>query len=193
MIFVKRCVLYSTNRKTRAAHTNGTMEEQNVIERSERRPSSTAIFFACLFAIVGLGTTIAYCSGIMNGVGHLEKVPFVVPDWLVIAIPPVVFLHQALALWLTLRQNVYTDNGRMVRTWTWIFQVTLFLMISFLPYFVFNGMPVAAYIVSTITCAVALGATILTYRQTVGGGVLMTILTAVLALVMIYLGYWAFA
>ncbi len=152
-----------------------------------------ALFFACMFAILGVGTTIAYCSGIMNGVSHIEKIPFVVPDWLVIAIPPVLFLHQALALWLTLRQNVYTDTGRMVRTWTWVFQIAYFLLLAFTPYFVFNGMPVAGYIMATLACAAALGATILTYRQTVGGGVLMTILLAVTALVMIYLGYWAFA
>lgn len=175
------------------AHTNGTMEDQNVIVKAERRPSSMAILLTCLFVIVGLGTTIAYCSGIMNGVQHLQKAPFVSPDWVAIAIPPVVLLHQALALWQTLNQNVYTENGRMVRNWTIVFQTVLFLLIAFAPYFLFNSMEVAAYIVTTIAFATALGATILSYMQSKAAGVLMTILTAVVGLVMVYLGYWAFA
>ena len=155
--------------------------------------SNTALFWSLLFAIVGIGTTIAYCSGIMNGIRGIQRAPFVAPDWLVIALPPVLFVHQMLAMFMTLKQNVYTTNGRMIRIWTWVFQVTLFLMLAFLPYFVFHSMPVGAYIVSTFTCAAALGATILTYRQTVGGGVLMTILLIVTSIVMLYLGYWAFA
>ena len=152
-----------------------------------------AMLIAVFFTVVGIGTTIAYCSGIMNGIGGIQRAPFVAPNWLVIALPPVLFVHQAWALYLTLRQNVYTTNGRMVRLWTWAFQIPLFLLIAFTPYFVFHGMPVGAYIASTFTSAMALGATVLTYRQTVGGGVLMTILTAVTMVVMLYLGYWAFA
>ena len=166
--------------------------EERVI-KSERRMSNTALFWSLVFAIVGIGTTIAYCSGIMNGIRGIQRAPFVAPDWLVIALPPVLFVHQALAMYLTLKQNVYTTNGRMVRLWTWAFQIMLFLLLAFLPYFVFHSMPVGAYIVSTFAAAMALGATILTYRQTVGGGVLMTILFAVTTVVMIYLGYWAFA
>lgn len=166
--------------------------EESVIVKSERRPSSVALFFACMFAILGVGTTIAYCSGIMNGVHGLQKAPFVVPDWIVIALPPVLFFHQALAMFLTLRENIYTANGRMVRTWTWIFQVPLFLLTAFTPYFIFNNMIVVAYVMSTVASALALGATILTYRQTIAGGVIMTVFTAVTMLIMIYLAYWAF-
>lgn len=146
-----------------------------------------------MFSILGVGLTIAYCSGIMDGIRNTANLPFIVPQWLVLAIPPVLFFHQALGLYFALKQNVYTESGRMVRVWTWVFQVSLFFMMAFTPYLAFHNQPLAAYVMSTITAALALGATILTYRQSVAGGVVMTILFLVLSLLMIYLGYWAFA
>ena len=167
--------------------------EEKVIVKSERRMSSTALFISCVFAIVGIGLTIAYSSGILSGVQYIQRAPFTVPNWLVIALPPVLFAHQAIALFLTLRQNVYSRELRSVRNATWVFQVLLFLTLAFLPYFVWGGMLTAAFAVATVSAALALGAMILTYRQTIGGGVLMTILFLVTALIMLYLGYWTFA
>ncbi|MCH5158908.1 MAG: hypothetical protein J1F33_06920 [Clostridiales bacterium] len=167
--------------------------EEKVIVKSERRVSNTVLFIGCVFAIVGLGLTIAYCSGIFRGVQYIQRTPFVVPDWLVIALPPVLFLHQAIAMFLTLRQNVYSSELRSVRKATWVFQVLLFFTLAFLPYFVWGGMMTGAFAVATIASALALGSTILTYRQTVGGGVWMTILFIVSALITLYIGYWAFA
>ena len=54
-------------------------------------------------------------------------------------------------------------------------------------------MPTAAYIMSSITTALALGTTILCYRQSIAAGVVMTVFLVVVGLIMIYLGYWAFA
>ena len=167
--------------------------EEKVIVKSERRVSDTVLFIGCVFAIVGLGLTIAYCSGIFYGVQHIQRAPFVVPNWLVIALPPVLFLHQAVALFLTLRQNVYSRELRSVRRATWVFQVMLFFTLAFLPYFVWGGMMAGAFAVATVSSALALGTLILTYRQTIGGGVWMTILFIVTSLIMLYLGYWAFA
>lgn len=151
------------------------------------------LFIGCMFAILGIGTTIAYCSGIFGGVQYIQRAPFVVPDWLVISLPPVLFLHQALAMFLTLRQNVYTNELRSVRNATWVFQIMLLIALAFLPYFVWGGMLTAAFAVATIASSIALGTMILTYRQTIGGGVLLTVLFAVTSLIMLYLGYWAFA
>ncbi len=99
----------------------------------------------------------------------------------------------ALSLYLALRENIYTSQGRMVRAWMWVFWLTLFVATAILPYFVFRGMPVAAYIVASIAGGLALGTTILSYQQSIGAGVVMTIFTAVMSVIMIYLGYWAFA
>lgn len=153
-----------------------------------------ALFWVCVLATVGIGLTIAYCSGIFGRVsGYASKLPFVIPKWLVIATPPVLFLHLGIALYLVLNENVYTDSGRMVRGWTWAFWITLFVATAITPYFIYHGMPVAAYIMSTIATALAAGTTILAYRQTIGGGVVMTVFFIVVALIMFYLGFWAFA
>ncbi len=166
--------------------------EEKVIVKSEKRVSNVMLFIGCMFAILGLGTTIAYCSGIFSGVQYIQRAPFVVPDWLVIALPPVLFLHQAIAMYLTLRQNIYSNELRSIRNASWVFQILLFLALAFLPYFVWGGMLTTAFAVATVACSIALGTLILTYRQTIGGGVLMTILFVVTSLIMIYLGYWAF-
>lgn len=152
-----------------------------------------ALFWACVLTTVGIGLTIAYCSGIFGGVyAYASKLPFRIPRWLVIATPPVLFLHLGIALFLVLNENVYTEYGRMVRGWTWAFWITLFISTAITPYFIYHGMPVAAYIMSTIATALSVGTTILAYRQSVGAGVVMTIFTVVVALIMVYLGYWAF-
>lgn len=169
------------------------MENNSIIAKDEKRPSSIVLFSVIMLATLGLGLTVAYCSGILNGTANLAPTPFTLPDWLVIAIPPVMFFELALGLFFTLRENIYTANGRMVRVWTWIFWCALFLMTAFTPYFIFNGMPIAAYIMATITTALAIGTTILVYRQTLAGGVMMTVFLAISMLVMVYLGYWVFA
>ncbi len=184
--------IFKPNNADKNRHTRITMEK-SVIVNAEKRPSNIAIFFACMFTILGVGLTIVYCSGILGGMKNTANLPVEIPYWLTLAIPPVVFFHQALALFLTLKQNVYTESGRMVRTWTWVFQVALFLMMCFTPYLAFHNQPIASYVMSTVTAALALGATVLTYRQTIAGGVVMSILFVVLSLIMIYLGYWAFA
>ncbi len=155
--------------------------------------SNAALFWVCMIVTLAIGLTVAYCSGIINGVQNIEVAPFVAPDWLVIALPPVLFLHMALPLYLALRENIYTSQGRMVRAWMWVFWLTLFVATAILPYFVFHGMPVAAYIVASLAGGLALGTTILSYQQSIGAGVVMTIFTAVMSVIMIYLGYWAFA
>lgn len=167
--------------------------EQSVIVNAERRPSNVAIFFACMFTILGVGLTIAYCSGIMEGIRNTSSLPFIIPRWIVLSIPPILFFHQALGLFFALKENVYTTGARMVRAWTWVFQVSLFLMMCFTPYLIYHNQPVGAYVMSTITAALALGATILTYRQSIAGGIVMTILFLALSLIMIYTGFWAFA
>lgn len=151
------------------------------------------LFWVVMLVTLSIGLTVAYSSGILGGVRYIQKAPFVVPDWLVIALPPVLFLHMGLSLFFALRENVYTTGGRMVRTWMWIFWVALFAALSFLPYFVFHGMPVAGYIVSSLAGGLALGSTILMYQHSGAAGVVMTILLAVTTVIMIYLGYWAFA
>ena len=115
------------------------------------------------------------------------------PKWLVIATPPILFFHLGLALYFVLRENVYTDNGKMVRGWTWAFWITLFIATAITPFFIYHNMPTAAYIMSSITTALALGTTILCYRQSIAAGVVMTVFLVVVGLIMIYLGYWAFA
>ena len=167
--------------------------ENSVSVRNERRLSSMALFWVCVLATVGIGLTISYCSGIFGKVsGYASQLPFIIPKWLVIATPPVLFFHLGLALYLVLNQNVYTDNGRMVRGWTWAFWITLFVATSITPYFIYYGMPVAAYIMSSITTALAIGTTILAYRSSISAGVVMTIFLIVVTLIMVYLGYWAF-
>ncbi len=54
-------------------------------------------------------------------------------------------------------------------------------------------MPTAAYVLSSITTALALGTTILCYRNAISAGVVMTIFFIVVTLLMVYIGYWAFA
>ncbi len=174
------------------AHTNGTMEEK-VIVKTEKRLSNMTLFWVSVLLTLGVGLTIAYCSGIINGVDHIEIAPFTVPNWLVIALPPVLFLHMGVALYFAIRENIYTEQGRAVRTWMWVFWLTLFAALAMLPYFVFNGMPIAAYIVASLAGGLALGSTILMYLHSVPAGITMTILLAVTSVIMIYLGYWAFA
>ena len=165
----------------------------SVIVRDEKRMSSAALFIVCVLATVGIGLAISYSSGIFGGVANPSALPFIIPRWLVIALPPILYLHLAIALFLVLRENVYTDNGRMVRGWTWAFWLTLFVATSMTPFFIYYNMPIAAYIMSSITTALALGTTILAYKQSIGSGVVMTIFFLVVALIMVYLGFWAFA
>lgn len=167
--------------------------ENSVIVNDEKRLSGTALFLLCVLATVGIGLAISYSSGIFGGVKNAASLPFVIPRWLVIAAPPVLFFHMGLALFLTLRENVYTENGRIVRGWTWAFWVTTFIATAITPFFIYHGMPIAAYIMSSITTALALGTMMLCYKNAVSAGVVMTIFFIVVALIMIYLGYWAFA
>ena len=155
--------------------------------------SNAALFWTCMLVSLAIGLTITYCSGIFGGVGRIQKSPFTVPDWLVIALPPVVFIHMGLSLFFALRENVYSTGSRMVRTWMWVFWTLLFAAQSMLPYFVFHRMPVAAYIVASLAGGLALGTTILMYQHAISAGIVMTILTAVTSIMIIYLGYWAFA
>ena len=167
--------------------------ENSVIVKNEKRLSGVALFLLCVLTTVGIGLTVSYCSGIFGNVANTARLPFIIPKWLVIAMPPVLFLHLGVALFLVLRENVYTDNGKMVRGWTWAFWITLFIATAITPYFIYHNMPIAAYIMASITTALALGTMILAYRQSVGAGVVMGIFFIVVALIMVYLGYWAFA
>ena len=165
--------------------------EKSVIA-NERRMSSVALFIVCVLATVGIGLTVSYCSGIFGRVPYASALPFVIPKWVVIAIPPVLFVHLGISLFLVLNQNVYTQNGKMVRGWTIAFWVATFIATAITPYFIYHGMPIAAYILSSITTALAFGTMILSYRQSVGAGVVMSIFFIVVALIMVYLGFWAF-
>lgn len=167
--------------------------ENSVIVKDEKRMSSTALFWVCVLATVGIGLAISYSSGIFGGVVNASKLPFIIPKWLVIATPPVLFLHLGIALYFVLNANVYTQNGKMARAWTIAFWATLFIATAITPFFIYHGMPVAAYIVSSIATALAIGTTILCYTQSTAGGIVMTVFFIVVALIMVYLGYWAFA
>lgn len=180
------------NKIRNAAHTNGTMEN-SVIVKTEKRLSNVALFLLCTLATVGIGLAVSYCSGIFGRVANSANLPFIIPKWLVIATPPILFFHLGLALYFVLRENVYTDKGKMVRGWTWAFWITLFIATAITPFFIYHNMPTAAYIMSSITTALALGTTILCYRQSIAAGVVMTVFLVVVGLIMIYLGYWAFA
>lgn len=173
-------------------HTNGTMEN-TVIVKDEKRLSSMTLFWVCVLTTIGLGLLVAYFSGIFGGVNNIEKAPLLVPDWVVIALFPVIYLHMGLALFFTLNQNVYTESGKNVRGWTWVFWLALFAAVSMTPYFLFHGMTVASYITASLAGGLALGATILMYQQSIAAGITMTILLAVVSLMMAYLGYWSFA
>ena len=166
--------------------------EETVVIKNERRLSDTTLFLVSVLGTVGIGLLISYFSGIMNGLGNLPNIPYVFPAWSIIIMPPVLFLHLGVALYLTLRQNVYTDGGRMVRAWTWVFWTLLFIATAITPYFVFHNMAVASYIVATIGCALALGTMILMYKQSFAAGAVMTVFFLVSVSVMVYLGYWAF-
>lgn len=155
--------------------------------------SGVALFLVCVLTTVGIGLAISYCSGIFGRVANPSRLPFIIPKWLVIATPPILFLHLGVSLFFVLRENVYTDNGRMTRNWTWAFWITLFIATAITPFFIYHNMPIAAYIMSSITTALAIGTTILSYRQSGGAGVVMTVFFIVVALIMVYLGYWAFA
>ncbi len=174
------------------AHTNGTMED-SVVVRNQRRLSDAALFWVCTLLTVGIGLAIAYSSGIINGQNGLTNLPYRFPDWSIIVMPPVLFLHLGLALFFALRQNVYTANGRTARVWMWVFWTALFVATSIAPYFVFYNMPLASYIVATIGCALAIGTMILMYYHSTAAGIVMTIFFLVSVSTMVYLGYWAFA
>ncbi|MBD5131029.1 MAG: hypothetical protein HDT28_00305 [Clostridiales bacterium] len=165
----------------------------SVIVKNERKMSSMALFWVCVLTTVGIGLAISYSSGIFGGVQNAAGLPFRIPRWLVIAAPPVLFLHLGIALYAALNANIYSENLKMVRGWMWAFWITTFIATAITPFFIFYGMPVAAYIMSAITTGLALGTTLLVYRQSIGGGVVMTIFFIVVALIMVYLGYWAFA
>lgn len=167
--------------------------ENSVFVKTERRMSSVALFLVCVLATLAIGLTVSYCSGIFGNVPYASALPFRLPKWLVIAIPPVLYLHLGIALFLVLRENVYTDNGKMVRGWTVAFWILTFIATSITPYFIYHGMPIAAFILSSITTALAFGTMILSYRQSVAAGIVMTIFFIVVGLIMVYLGYWAFA
>lgn len=172
------------------AHNSITMEESVIIDTT-KRTSATLLFFVSVLATVALGTVIAYCSGIMSGINRLGGIPFGLPDWLVITIPPVLFLHMGLALFFVLRREVKDEMMRAVRTWTWVMWSVLMLVTAFTPYFIFHNMPVASFVMATIMTAFAIGTTILCYRQSIAAGVIMTVFLIVSALIMIYLAYWA--
>lgn len=167
--------------------------ENSVIVKSERRLQGMALFLVCMLSTLGIGLTVAYCSGIFQGVANTSRLPFIIPRWLVIATPPVLFAHLGLGLFLALRENVYTDGGRMVRGWMWAMWIALFAVTAATPYFIYYNMPMAAYIMSAIGTALAIGTAMLIYRQSIWGGIVMTVFLAVVALIMVYLGYWAFA
>lgn len=171
-------------------HTNGTMDN-SVIVKDEKRLSGVALLIVCVLATVGIGLTVSYCSGIFGPCPYASKLPFVLPKWLVIALPPVLFLHLGLALTCVLNQNVYTDNARMVRGWTWAFWIGTFIATAITPYFIYHGMPIAAYVLSSITTALAFGTMVLSYRSSIAAGAIMTVFFIVVALLMVYLGYWA--
>lgn len=152
-----------------------------------------ALFWVCLLTTVGIGLTISYCSGIFGGVtAYASRLPFRIPRGWVIAAPPVLFAHMGIALYLVLDNTVSGYTERMVRGWTWAFWITLFIATSITPYFIYHGMPIAAYVMSTIATALALGTTILCYRSSAAAGVVMTVFLIVVTLIMVYLGYWAF-
>ena len=191
-LFSINALRYALNIISQPAHTKGTMEN-SVIVKDEKRLSGTALFLLCVLATVGIGLAISYSSGIFGGVKNAASLPFIIPRWLVIAAPPVLFFHLGLALFLVLRENVYTEMGRVVRGWTWAFWITTFIATAITPFFIYHGMPIAAYIMSTVGTALALGTLLLCYKQSIGAGVVMTIFFVVVTLIMIYLGYWAFA
>ncbi|MDE6294325.1 MAG: hypothetical protein K2L88_06880 [Clostridiales bacterium] len=167
--------------------------ENSVSVNNQKRLSSMALFWVCVLATVGIGLTISYCSGIFGTVSaYASRLPFRIPKWLVIATPPILFVHMGIALFLVLNNNVYDYNQRMVRNWTWAFWLTLFVATAITPYFIYHGMPIAAYIVSSIATALAIGTTILCYRGSIGAGVVMTVFLIVVSLIMVYLGFWAF-
>ena len=152
-----------------------------------------ALFGVCMLATVGIGLTIAYCSGIFGNVSaYASRLPFRIPKWLVIATPPVLFVHMGLAVFLILNNDAYEYTDGMVKGWTWAFWITLFIATAITPYFIYHGMPIAAYIVSTIGVALAIGTTLLAYRNSIGAGVVMTVFMIVVTLIMVYLAYWAF-
>lgn len=167
--------------------------ENSVSVNDRKRLSGMSLFWVCLLATVGIGLTIAYCSGIFGKVPAYEsRLPFIIPKGWVIAAPPVLFAHMGIALFLILREGVYDYTDRMVRGWSWAFWITLFIATAITPYFIYHGMPVAAYVMSAITTALAIGMTILSFRSSIGAGVVMTIFLIVVTLIMVYLGYWAF-
>lgn len=166
--------------------------EETVVIKNEKRLSDTALFLVSVLGTVGIGLLISYFSGILNGMSRLTNVPYVFPAWSIIIMPPVLFLHLGIAMYLMLRENIYTDGARVVRAWALTFWSLLFIATAITPYFVFHNMAVASYIVSTIGSALALGTMILMYRHSVGAGVVMTIFFLVSVSVMVYLGYWAF-
>lgn len=173
-------------------HTKSTMNNSMSVN-NEKRLSGTALFIITVLATVGIGLAISYSSGIFGTVsGYASRLPFIIPKWLVIATPPVLFLHLALSLFFVLRENVYSDNARIVRNWTWAFWITLFIATAITPFFIYHGMPIAAYIMATITTALALGTTVLCYRASVPAGGIMTVFLIVVTLIMVYLAYWAF-
>lgn len=167
--------------------------ENNSVIVNDKRLSGVALFIITMLTTVGIGLAVSYSSGIFGGIANSANLPFVIPRWLVIAAPPVLFFHLALALFFVLRENVYTESGRIIRGWTWAFWITTFIATAITPFFIYHGMPIAAYVMSSVTTALALGTTILSYRQSIAGGVVMTIFFVVVALIMVYLGYWAFA
>ena len=152
-----------------------------------------AVFWLCLIGTVGIGLAISYCSGILRGIGSLSGLPFTLPAWFVIAIPPMLFVVLGLALFFTLRENVYTHNGNVMRAWTVAFWIALFGMIATTPYAMMYNNSVGAYVMITIASALALGTTILMFRQNVAAGVLSAIVLVWAVLIMVYFGFWAFA
>ena len=167
--------------------------EETVVVRNQRRLSDAALFWVCTLVTVGIGLAIAYSSGIISGQSGIANLPYVFPDWAIIVMPPVLFLHLGLSLFFALRQNVYTQNGRMAHVWMWVFWVMLFIATAIAPFFVFNNMPLASYIVATIACALALGTTILMYYHSTAAGIVMTIFLLSSISTMVYLAFWAFA
>lgn len=168
--------------------------ENSVSVNNQGKLSDASLFWLCVFATVGAGLAISYSSGILGRLTVFrDNLPFIIPKGWVIAMPPILFTMLGVSLFFVLRENVYNYADRITRSWTWAFWLTLFAASAITPYFIYYGMPVAAYILSAITVALSTGYTILGYRASTPAGAIMTVYTMIVALIMVYLGFWAFA
>lgn len=167
------------------------MENDTTINQ-ERKISDYALFWTIMLATLAVGLALVYSSGILNGVQGLQRPPFVVPDGLIFALPPVVFVHFGLSLFLALRQPHYTQGAKRIRNWTCVFWVMLFITHVLIPFFTFHGVEVGAYVAATLASGLAIGTTILMYQNAVSAGIISTILCAVTIVITVFLGAWIF-